>query len=181
MKDAYDKLYLNEKYNRIVNTSQFAWLMDRGLDGIKTAVDFGCGRGHIVRALQERGIKTVGVDFASSLAEGDWKGDSAFVHGDVRDADLGMEFDLVVCHDVLEHLVEADATVALSNLMKHTGRYLSLAIANHSDVWDGVELHLNNKPFDWWQELVKAECEVLESKSCLGGRLHLFWCKAKSD
>lgn len=179
MKDVYDELYSRGKYNDKVNNNQFKWLMDRDLNGVKTAADFGCGRGHIVHALRKRDIKTIGVDFSDSLAGGNWDSDPLFVCGDVRNVDLVEVLDLVVCHDVLEHIPEEDADKTLDNLAKHTGKFASLAIANHPDVWNGKELHLIKKPLAWWQKKVAARFGIIEVEGRLGGRLHLFWCRAK--
>jgi len=179
MKPVYDDLYLDTSYAKGVNSNQFDWLMGRDLKEVLTAIDFGCGTGHIVRALRKRGIDATGVDFSTSLETRDWMGDDKFVCGDVRTADLGVKADLVVCHDVLEHLTEADAPVALDNLAKHTGKFASIAIANHSDVWNGHELHLNNKPIGWWKPLLEERWHVLEAESRINGWLHLFWCQAK--
>jgi len=192
MKDVYDSLYSEDRYAGIINHKQANWLLKRPLAGIKTAVDFGCGPGHTVKKLRAHGIDTTGVDFSTTLKERFWSGDDKFIQGDITSTDLDDTFDLVVCHDVLEHLAEEDATKALDTLAKHTNGFVSLVIANHSDVWLGKELHINNQPYDWWKNLVEERWEILESQSPSGrdfpgssfpknqqGILHLFWCKKK--
>lgn len=177
MKDVYKKLYKDGKYNTKVNQNQFNWLFSRDLSDVSTAADFGCGLGHVAKALCEKGIDVVGVDFASAL---EYDGIS-FVSGDVRTVDLKKTVDLVVCHDVLEHIPEEDAEKTVKNLAKHTGKFASLAIANHSDIWNGKELHLIRKDINWWSALLEKHFDVMEADGRLNGMLHLFWCKVKSD
>ncbi len=178
MKDVYDELYSGDKYGKVENKNQSKWLMSKNLSDLHTAVDFGCGRGHVVRALSKMGIKTTGVDFAESLKDS-WGDDTSFINGDVRTTELDEIFDLVVCHDVLEHISKEDIDVALSNLEEHTGKYISLAIANHPDVWNGKELHLIQEGIDWWRKKVEAYWNIVEFESWCDGRLHLFWCEPK--
>lgn len=178
MKDVYDNLYSSDKYGKVENKNQANWLMSRNLSGIRTAVDFGCGRGHAVNTLTKLGIKTTGVDFADSLVD-TWGDSTSFINGDVRNTNLDKTFDLVVCHDVLEHISMEDIDDAMDNLARHTGKLVSLAIANHPDVWNGKELHLIQEGVDWWRKKVEARWEIIEYESRLGGRLHLFWCRTK--
>lgn len=175
----YDALYAGTGYARERNTIQFEWLVGRELTGVRTALDMGCGVGHVVRALRARGVRAIGVDASRALEEREWAGDAGFVLADLIEVRLDETFDLVVCHDVLEHLPQAAADLALENVARHARGWVSLTIADHPDVWLGTELHVNRKPFAWWRERVEAWLEVLEDRSVLGGALHLFWCRAR--
>lgn len=178
MKDIYDILYSANIYNAEVNRDQFKWLIDRDLSNIQTAFDFGCGRGHTLSALASRGVKVTGIDFSS---EPECKNGVKFIKDDVRTVDLGKKADLVVCHDVLEHSEKQYVEEIVLNLARHTGKFASLAIANHSDIWNGKELHLIREDFGWWTKLLERYFEILESDRRLSDTLYLFWCKVKDD
>jgi len=178
MKNVYDTLYSGDKYNAEVNQDQFKWLMDRDLSGVQTAFDFGCGRGHVLNALASRNIEVTGVDFSS---EPERPGKVKFVKGDIRTVDLGQKADLVVCHDVLEHIEKRHIEEVVANLAKHAEGFISLAIANHSDIWNGKELHLIREEIDWWADLLERHFEILEAEERLNNILYLFWCKTNDD
>ena len=175
----YDALYGGTSYGREPNKLQVDWLLGRELAGIRTALDLGCGKGHVVRPLRALGVRTIGVDGSRVLMEREWAGDSEFVLADLLELRLGATFDLVVCHDVLEHLPEAAAEAALASVARHASGYVSLTIADHPDAWFGTELHVNRKPFDWWRKRIAAYFEVIEAETALEGALHLFWCRAR--
>lgn len=73
-------------------------------------LDVGCGPGHLVRMLQERGVKALGCDKAN------YKGITRY---DItsRDEFVSMAVaDLVICREVLEHLTVLEIARAVRNL-----------------------------------------------------------------
>jgi 2-polyprenyl-3-methyl-5-hydroxy-6-metoxy-1,4-benzoquinol methylase len=79
-------------------------------------VDLGCGWGTISFALAREGASVVGVDFAEAAVEicrtrleGEHLEDLTFLRADARDTGLAPgEWDLVVCADLVEHLMPDD-------------------------------------------------------------------------
>lgn len=68
----------------------------------------------------------------------------------------GDAFDVVCCLDVLEHLTPADTVPALSELRRIARQTVVVSAADYSAVWEGVELHVNRRPYGEWRELVRA-------------------------
>lgn len=71
-------------------------------------------------------------------------------------------FDVVTCLDVLEHLDPGDTVRALEELSRVAARAVVVTAADYSHVVEGVELHVNARPLDEWDALVRA---------CIAGRV----------
>jgi SAM-dependent methyltransferase len=131
------------------------WL---GRNTFKTIVDIGCGRGNYIKALD---YKITGVDP---------------IGGDIKSDILGLEgrWDGLYCMDVLEHISPEELESNLKHLVTFSDNAL-LGIANHSDVWNGKELHLIQQPADWWLErLSRHYSEVALTR--YGERFFVFEC-----
>lgn len=77
-------------------------------------LDAGCGFGHLVRLLIERGADARGFDLQ---VRRDWLESPRFFVGDMTSKDsLGGKYDLVICREVLEHLTVRDIRKAVTNL-----------------------------------------------------------------
>lgn len=87
-------------------------------------------------------------------------------------------YDYVTCLDVLEHIEEAKIDGVLEALSRLGVHYL-FAISNHSDVLDGVELHLTQKPLGWWKERLSKFYHILSTKTEYSERAMFFHCKTK--
>jgi len=78
-----------------------------------SVLDVGCGPGHLVRMLRERGVNAWGVDLPYDIST-----DDAFW----RNSRRGQLPDLVVCREVLEHLTAIQVRRAVTNLCAATNR-----------------------------------------------------------
>ncbi|HVG14090.1 MAG TPA: class I SAM-dependent methyltransferase [Chitinophagaceae bacterium] len=90
----------------------------------KTVIDIGCGTGHALKELGVRypAAKLQGTEFSEAaikLATNIAPGIPVYHMDLTLDATSG-EFDVVLCQQVLEHIIDAD--VALGNLWKITAR-----------------------------------------------------------
>lgn len=98
----------------------------------KTALDAGCGMGHMTRALLKIGKQVKGTD-VSRAAIKHFLPDLA-KKGIVTQAGLEKlpyqdnEFDLVFCSDVMEHIPMFDVRASIKELTRVTERYLVLTI-----------------------------------------------------
>lgn len=118
-----------------------AWLV---FEGYRTVVDFGCGKGGLVRHLQAEGFEVQGYDPAVP----------EFMTPPTVAADA------VVCLDVLEHLSRESLQkeLRLMAAMANGGAFLNIATrpAYHT-LPDGRNCHEIVEPWEWWeQELKKA-------------------------
>ena len=111
--------------------------------GFKTLLDVGCGKGNYMRALKE--FKITGVDPYSK--------EKSVIQKSILEFKPTKRYDAFYCLDVLEHIDKSDLDENLKALSKFAPVGL-LGIANHSDVWDGVELHLIQEGSTWWNEIL---------------------------
>ena len=87
-------------------------------------LDAGCGRGEILRAAHDRGLRVAGIDYSEAavalsretLAD---VADADIRHGDVTRLPWGDDgFDRVLCGDVIEHLDAAQAEAAVNEFRR---------------------------------------------------------------
>ena len=106
----------------------------RGLEGIDTICDLGCGNGYLANQLSELGYNVTGVDASTSGIElaRETQGKTSFVQSTI-DKEVKQRtglaiVDLVVSSDVVEHLYRpADLLEAAESLLKPNGQILITA------------------------------------------------------
>ncbi|HEX5503270.1 MAG TPA: methyltransferase domain-containing protein [Thermomicrobiales bacterium] len=153
----YAKLY-DETYFARYNVRTPEWLdlwarhADRIVRGIgpRSVLDAGCARGLLVEALRERDVDAFGVDV------------SAHAIGEVRDdikpycrvasiaEPLPRRYDLIVCHEVLEHLPREEGARAIENLCRAADDLLIGTTPGHYD----DPTHVNVQPPEYWATLL---------------------------
>ena len=155
----YDIIYSKRpKYNPI--DKQKLDIVKQALSKIdkrSTLLDVGCGRGHFLKQFIDMGITSFGIEPSKECS-------IRYLNNlphEVTDFESYAEklpedlYDIVFCTDVLEHIKPEDLDSFLFHLSR-TAPYSLLGIANHSDVQEGMELHLIQKPWEWWEkELLK--------------------------
>ena len=111
-----------------------------------TVLDVGCARGLLVQALAVQGVDSRGLDISEHAV--------ASAHEDVRDRlavasatrPIDGRYDLVTCIEVLEHMSEADAQLAIDRLTEVTDRVLfSSSPEDHDE-----PTHINTNPAEAW-------------------------------
>ena len=123
----------------------------------KTALDVGCAKGFLVKALVDLGIDAYGIDPSEyAVAE---------APPDVKDKlTLGVaqslpypdnKFDVVTCFDVLEYIPETDVPKVLSEMLRVTKDWLVLRLVTREidDDVDASHKTLHGK--DWWHERIE--------------------------
>ena len=141
-----------------------------------SVLDAGCGSGYTLRKLHNEGVNIFGIDFSQFCCD---KYLTDLPHKCISIVDFCKTFpkyDSVICIDVLEHISLNelyDNLIWLTNITKHT----LFGIANHSDIKLDKELHLTQKPIDWWIEtLKKFYCEVNEMVTLYNGKFFFIEC-----
>ncbi len=99
----------------------------------KTVLDLGCGPGALMYLMHELGLETYGVDFSADAKK--------LAHKDVRDRihvgsvtdyhDFGVDFDLVVCRELLEHLTVMQVRQAVQVMARYTKKFLYITTRYH--------------------------------------------------
>lgn len=82
-------------------------------------------------------------------------------------------FDLLTCLDVLEH-IEEEYIEDILKFFKRIARKFIIIVANHSDVQNGIELHLTQRPLVWWKQLFKKYFKIIDNKSIHSDRAYVF-------
>ncbi len=115
-------------------------------------LDVGCAYGFLVNELRKRGVDAKGFDFSDyAIGRAADIDDSLPEHVWVASAVDPIEgrYDLVTCIEMIEHLEDADARVALRNITEVTD-----AVLLSSTPGDFAEpTHVNVRPVEYWAEL----------------------------
>ncbi|EGR0494297.1 methyltransferase domain-containing protein [Vibrio cholerae] len=164
LKNVYDSVYAeNDNYNFHYPAKDL--IVDLYATQICGKIlDAGCGQGGNLKRLLSHGVDAFGIELSSVCCE---KHLQALPHENTDIVSFSqksiIEFDGLVCFDVLEHIPESslDENIkALSSLSKSA----LLGIANHSDIQCGEELHLIQEDVDWWIARLKQH---YESATCV--------------
>lgn len=120
-----------------------------------TMLDFGCGRGEAYKSPHKL-YKQLGLPrHAVTLYDPAFMPTSKLPVG---------QFDLVVCSDVLEHLVEDEVDAFIARLFRYAKKAVwASACARPAKKFfpDGRNLHTCIKPISWWEDRFRAACGPL--------------------
>src|SRR6185437_6917366 len=151
-KKVYDTIYQEIKnYNfrdplKDNYVDKFAELIGKD----KSFIDLGCGEGANLRRLIGLGYNAEGVEISQVCCE-NFLADLPHYNSDIVSfAKLGKKYDAAISMDVLEHIPFPDISKVISSVADISSNAF-LGIANHSDVLNGVELHLIRENSSWWQ------------------------------
>ena len=118
-----------------------------------TMLDFGCGRGEAYKSPHKL-YKQLGLPrHAVTLYDPAFMPTAALPKG---------QFDLVVCSDVLEHLVPEETDAFIERLFGYAKKavWASFCARPAKKFFpDGRNLHTCVQPFGWWLEKFNAACE----------------------
>jgi len=101
-------------------------LLDEYLTTEKIVLDLGCGIGLESRYFAERGTHVVGVDISpKNIAEArlinhEYREIASFIVDDITVMTLNRQYNIVLLHDVLEHVLKEEQEKTLLNAIKHT-------------------------------------------------------------
>jgi hypothetical protein len=116
--------------------------------GCKSILDFGCGKGGLMRRLtRDRSDLTV------------WGYDPFSPNEQITEMPT-RDFDMVVSTDMLEHVEEDDVPCVLGQMALMRSKVMLLVVSNrwaHQFLPDGNNAHATVKPLEWWQVKI-AEC-----------------------
>lgn len=149
----YDEVWRDHQRYRAQAFGLDLWLKRREIFPpiVESAVDLGCGHGRLVAHWLAAGMDALGVDFSREAPDPEvrerWGHCLRFQC--LWDLDLGREFQLGVCADVMEHIPEAKVDETLRRIQRHVGLVVFL-IANYSSRSLGHDLHPTMRPAPWW-------------------------------
>lgn len=144
----YDKAFTDPEYSQF-NPERYKvvrdWVQENDFDSV---LDVGCGRGYYLSRLQDLRKHVIGLEPSTYLIENDLLG-LPVIHADMLST-TG-EWEALYCMDVLEHISPHELNKTLEKLASFAQTGL-LGIANHSDPWEGMELHLIRENAAWWRK-----------------------------
>ncbi len=116
----------------------------------KTAIEFGCGRGPRVFAMNQVGIKAMGVELSKYAVK--TKMHEEVKRGNVLDYNEPVgNFDLTIAYDLLEHIDYKDLDKAISTLYTFSDKYILVSVPVLGD--PNLELdptHIIKETKEWW-------------------------------
>lgn len=172
----YDAAFSNPTYN-IRNESEISVNLSMRAamkTDCKTIIDVGSGRGVFLKEIHniKNDVKIVSLDL-NNYHNLDFVEFHKFNFSNCETFEIKEKYDLLTCMDVLEHvdkLIIEESIRFLSKLAKTA----VLGIANHSDIIDGVELHLIQENAEWWTELLSKYFTIDAMVPYYSGRLYVF-------
>jgi SAM-dependent methyltransferase len=149
----YFRTYRGAPYER---SPLWLGVMNSIADGIvaecaqaRTVLDVGCALGFLVEALRDRGVEAFGLDLSSyAIGQVHERARPYCWVASVLDP-LPERYDLIICHEVLEHLPPEDADAAVARLCGATD---DVIFSSTPDGYD-EDTHLNVQPIDYWASL----------------------------
>ncbi len=115
-----------------------------------TALDAGCAIGILVEALRARGVDARGFDISDYAVRQVPEFLTPYIQkGSVLDPNaVSGCFDIVICMEVVEHLLPADADLAIENLCRWSDRIVFSSTPDHYD----EATHFNVQQPGYWVE-----------------------------
>ena len=159
----YKKLFNNPNYNFHSNNElRFKFVLDYILrSNLKSLIDFGSGRGNLIKCLLENKIQleisSVDLDKFHDYQVPFYKID--ILNGEDRKLLYGKDFDLLTCLDVMEHLDKAK-TDEVFNYFSKLSKFQIFTIANHPDFQDGKDIHTIQENLPFWINSIKKSLKI---------------------
>lgn len=154
----YDYLYQNNPAYGQINTDEPRFVValnyTNSIQGVKTILDAGVGRGGFYNLIKTR-YDVFGLEPSQTAI-------TKFHSGDQRIKNILIQeipghyqqatFDLVTCLDVLEHIPISEIDETLRAIQFVGEKYYVISVASHEDVIDGLNLHVNLRSYQEWEQ-----------------------------
>jgi hypothetical protein len=152
------------------------FLKDKNFNNV---IDIGSGRGNLIKVLKQHNNN---INIVSTDLKKFHDFDIPFYEINLCDRDnfkmfKEKQFELLTCLDVLEHIEKKCVDYVLYKFSL-ISEYSVLTIANHSDVLNGVELHVIQENMTFWLPYLNKYFEVVDQREHYNGRLYLLILKS---
>lgn len=160
MKDTYQGLYDNTDYGKHADgRCPGVRYIPHYIDHIKAPVlDLGCGSGDTCIELR----KVLGTEEVYGMDQVEYSKDPRITSGDITSPIDMSRYNSATCIDVFEHIPDVELEILVNNLLGVPKQVI--AISNGSDIVDGVQLHVNIKPFEIWERWLEDKGFVILKK-----------------
>lgn len=148
---------------------------------IKSMLDVGSGRGNVLQIVQKCYPE---IELISSDLKKFHNLNVPFYEIDLCNLNslqynvFSRKYDLITCLDVLEHL-EKNCIENVLNCFSNSCQNCLLSIANHSDVLNGVELHIIQENMSYWKPLIEKYFTIRGFTEEYSGRLFVLTLVSK--
>lgn len=180
-KKIYENSFKSDRYNLHPDEEfRFQYVLNFiKKNNFKSLIDVGTGRGNLINVVKQADNT---IDILSSDLKKFHNFDVPFVEINLCDESVFdsysvKHFDILTCLDVMEHIEKKCVENILSKFAK-ISKYSVLTIANHSDILNGVELHVIQENLSYWLPILKKYFEVIDQQEYYNGRLYLFTLKS---
>lgn len=114
-------------------------------------LDVSCGRGEMLKYAKDLGFEeTFGTEVVGDLIAG------SVIYAEAHALPFhDKRFNVVSLFDVIEHLLPGDDKAACEELARVATDYVLLTANNRPSNSMGMELHVNRRPYDEWDELFR--------------------------
>lgn len=174
-KDIYTNIFstVNNYCHKDINIKEVkhSWLVELDKkNSFKSVVDIGSGTGAMLSYFKNKNIDILATDL-----------DNFLVHKEIpfqeinlmEDLVLDKVYDLLVCCDVIEHL-PLPYSVGILDKIKPFGSKFLIAIANHSDIINNIELHLTCENKDFWDKEILKRFNIINTGSFYKNKLFMY-------
>lgn len=142
-----DELYF---LNRNLETKHFIDAIHwRDFFKCKTAMEFGCGKGPRVFAMNNVGIIANGLELSQHAVAN--KMHKNIIRGDITKNFTINPVDLVIAYDLLEHIPYKKLDHSIDNLIKSTKKHIMISVPTIGDPnLEADPTHIIKETKDWW-------------------------------
>ena len=140
---------------------------------IKSLLDLGSGRGNMIKKIFDYG-------YSANIISCDLRKyhdyNVEFISLDltkIKDLNKIPESELILCLDVLEHIEEIYIEKIIDEFSKKC-KHCVLSIANHSDIFENIELHLIQKDETFWTSIIEKKFKIIEFKKYYDDKLMIY-------
>ena len=181
-KEIYEQSFSDSKYNLHPDTEfRFNMVYDYiNTNQVNSLVDISSGRGNIIKyiTLNHPNIEILSCDLKKFH---DY--DVEFIEMDLCNKDtfkITKKYDLLTCLDVLEH-IDKECVDDILYFFSRISKYSLVTIANHSDIQNGVELHLIQENMEYWAPLIEKYFEIIKTETQYKNTLYMLTLKSKNN
>jgi len=149
---------------------------------INSIIDIGSGRGNILKIIKET---YPNVEVTSTDIKKFHNIDVPFFELNLCDTETydflnERKFDLLSCLDVMEH-IEKKCVDDVLKFFSNISKKVLLTIANHSDVQNGIELHVIQEGMNFWGPVIEKYFFIDDVEVQYNGRLYLLKLTSKQN
>lgn len=123
-----------------------------------SALDFGCAKGYLVKALRDRGVNASGFDVSEWAINQAPKEVRPYLSNKV----MG-HVDLIVSYDTWEHIPEAQLDGWKDKLSNRSSKFFFTVGTLQTPNWQHDASHITMHELDWWKQWW-PEADWVESK-----------------